>query len=72
MALEFVEDKLKSDMDIVKAAFEQDKNSLKFASRQVQIKFIEENPMYLEFASSQVKSDIDVVRTAFNKDKHSL
>lgn len=45
MALVFVHDDLKADINIVQQAFKKDKNSLKFASEDITIEIIDEDPM---------------------------
>jgi hypothetical protein len=72
MALEYVDDSLKSDVEVVKTAFENNASSLKFASNLATLEILKDNGLALEYADDSIKSDINAVKTAFEHDKKSL
>lgn len=76
--LQYVDDKLKTDIDVVKTAFNKDKNSLKYASKEAAKLVVEENPDAIEFVDPLHKKEIldrinkSKVKSAFAKSGGSM
>lgn len=68
MGLEFVSDKFKSDLEVVRTAFNVDPESIQFASKDIARLILKENPMALEFVHDSLKTDVDVLNQAITND----
>lgn len=66
MYIEHINEELKSNISIVRIAFNHENKSLKFSSKYVLMCLLEDKPMSLEFASDIHKSDLEIIKKAFD------
>lgn len=62
----------RSDLDILRLAFQKDKNTLKLATKEGAIKMITEDHTRFEYLSEEHKCDYDLVNIAYNKNNSIL
>jgi len=72
LALQYVQENLKADEEVVNAAFGVDQTAIQFAHKSVVLKLLKKSPLALEYVQKDLKADESVVNAAFDADQKSI